>query len=62
MLRYTNTDELSISEDCPPELIAFFAPSIEYLHVKRAGKDADIHLKFRGKDEIVLNRFSDLNR
>lgn len=62
MLRYTNTNELSISEDCPPELIAFFDPSIEYLHIKRAGKDADIHLKFRGKDEIVLNRLSDLNR
>ena len=62
MLWYTNINELNISEDCPPELIAFFDLSIEYLHIKSAVKDADIHLKFRGKEELVLNRVSDLDR
>lgn len=61
-LQYTNINELSMSEDCPPELIAFFDPSIEYLHIKKTTKDTDIHLKFQGKEEIVLSRLSELNR
>lgn len=62
MLQYTNINQLSISEDCPTELIAFFDPSVEYLHVKTKGKDTDIRLKFVGKEEMTLNRLSDLNR
>lgn len=62
MLQYTNINQLSISEDCPTELIAFFDPSVEYLHVKKQGKDTDIRLKFFGKEEIALNQLSDLNR
>lgn len=62
MLRYTNTNELNISEDCSPEIIAFFDPSIEYLHISKLKSDTDIHLKFYGKDELTLNNFSDLNR
>lgn len=62
MLQYTNINQLSISEDCPPELIAFFDPSIEYLKVNKKGQDTDISLKFKGKPELILNQFSDLNR
>lgn len=62
MLQYTNTNKLSISQDCPPELIAFFDPSVEYLRVKKKSKNTDIYLKFKGKKEIVLNQFSELNR
>lgn len=62
MLRYTNINQLSISEDCPLELIAFFDPSVEYLKVYNSLKDTDICLKFWDKDEIVLNQFSELNR
>lgn len=62
MLRYTNVNELSISEDCPPELITFFDPSVEYLHVQKTNKDTIIQLKFHGKEAIVLNKISDLNR
>lgn len=62
MLRYTNTNQLSISDDCPAELIAFFDPSIEYLNVKKNNKDEDICLKFKGKSEIILKNFSELNR
>lgn len=62
MLQYTNINQLSISEDCPTELIAFFDPSVEYLHVKKQGKDTDIRLKFFGKEEIALNQLSELNR
>ena len=62
MLRYTNINQLSISEDCPLELITFFDPSVEYLKVSKNSKDTDICLKFKGKNEIVLNQFSELNR
>lgn len=62
MLQYTNINQLSISEDCPLELIAFFDPSVEYLHVRTKDKDTDIRLKFYGKEEIALNHLSDLNR
>lgn len=62
MLRYTNTNQLSISENCPPELIAFFDPSIESLTVQGSGKDIIIRLRFKNKDEIKLNQLSDLNR
>lgn len=62
MLRHTSTNQLSISDDCPIEMIAFFDPSIEYLHVKSNSKDKDIRLKFVGDEEIVLHQLSDLNR
>ena len=70
MLRYTNINQLSISDDCPAELIAFFDPSIEYLRIRRmtthgqtvAIKGLEVQLKFYGKEEILLNRMSDLNR
>ena len=62
MLRYTNINQLNISEDCPLELIAFFDPSVEYLKLRNNGKDTDICLKFRGKEEFILKQMSELNR
>lgn len=62
MLHHTNINELSISENCPPELIAFFDPSVEYLHIKKNSKDNDIRLKFRGEEEIIMHQASELNR
>lgn len=62
MLKYTNINELSISEDCPAEVIAFFDPSIEYLHINKSRKDTNIQLKFKNGKEIILNKTSDLNR
>ena len=62
MLRYTNINQLSISEDCPLELIAFFDPSVEYLRVCNDAKDTDICLKFWDKEVINLSQFSELNR
>ncbi len=62
MLKFTNINQLSLSEDCPAELIAFFDPSVEYLKVKKDNTDTDICLKFKGKKEIILNQMSELNR
>ena len=62
MLQFTNINQLSLAEDCPLELIAFFDPSVEYLKVNKNNKDTDICLKFKDKPEIVLNQLSELNR
>lgn len=62
MLRYTNINELDISEDCPVELISFFDPSIEYLKINKEKNKSNIHLKFKPKNEMILNQFSELNR
>lgn len=62
MLRYTNINQLNISEDCPLELITFFDPSVEYLKLRNNDKETDICLKFRNKEEIVLKQMSELNR
>ena len=57
MLRYTNINELDISEDCPVELISFFDPSIEYLKINKEKNKSNIHLKFKSKNEMILNQF-----
>lgn len=53
---------MSLFEDCPAELIAFFDPSVEYIRVKQDGKDTGGYLKFFDKPEIKLNRLSDIDR
>lgn len=62
MLQYTNTNELSVFDYCPAELIEFFDPSIDYLKINKTGKGSDIRLKFKNENEIVLNKPSELNR
>lgn len=62
MLQYTNVNHLYLSEDCPLELISFFDPSIEYLRFQKDDKDIRIILKFKEKNEIILNQLSELNR
>lgn len=62
MLKFTNINRLSLSADCPAELIAFFDPSVEYIRVKQDGKDTGGYLKFFNKPEIKLNRLSDIDR
>lgn len=62
MLQYTNINQLYLSADCPLELIAFFDPSVEYLRYEKENKDVRIILKFKDKEEIILNQFAELNR
>ncbi len=62
MLNLTNTNQLTIAEDCPAELIAFFDPSVEYLRVRKSDKETTVVLKFKGKDEMTLHQISELNR
>lgn len=62
MLQYTNVNLLNIEEDFPAELLAFFDPNVEYLHIKKQKEGADIRLKFKGGEEIVLAQPMELNR
>lgn len=62
MLQHTNVNQLSVLESFPPEVIAFFDPSVEYLRLDQSRKPSDIRLKFRGEEEIVLNHPAELNR
>lgn len=62
MLDCTDTNLFSITDDCPAELIEFFDPTIEYLRTCKKGDNWIICLKFKGKDEIILNRISALNK
>lgn len=62
MLKFTNTNSLSLSEDCPIELVAFFDPTIEYIHLDKDISSTYLYLKFFNKPEIKLQRISDIER
>lgn len=55
MSRYTNINILSLFGDFPSELISFLDPGIEYLRCKMEKEEVEIHLKFKGKKEMILN-------
>lgn len=61
MTQYTSENKLNLSDDYPPELIAFFDKNIEYLRIQKNRKDSNIHLKFHNSSEITLNKLSDIN-
>ena len=61
LLKFTNVNVLPFSENIPAEVIAFLDPTIESLHFDEKEKKQIIHLKFRGKEEIVLNNPVELN-
>ena len=62
LLLYTNINVLPFSEDIPTEIITFLDPTVEYLHFNKEDQKVLIHLKFRGKDEILLNNPMELNQ
>ena len=61
LLKYTNENVLPLSEDIPVEVISFLDPTIEKLHFDENDNKTLIHLKFRGKEEILLNSPIELN-
>lgn len=61
LLKYTNENVLPFSEDIPAEVITFLDPTIESLHFDEKDKKPLIHLKFKGKKEILLNNPVELN-
>lgn len=61
LLRFTNINVLPFSEDIPTKIITFLDPTIESLHFEEENQKQLIHLKFTGKDEILLNNPVELN-
>ena len=61
LLKYTNENVLPFSEDIPAEVITFLDPTIERLHFDEKDKKTLIYLKFKGKEEILLNNPAELN-
>lgn len=61
LLKFTNVNVLPFSEDIPAEVITFLDPTIESLHFDEKDKKQIIHLKFKGKEEIILNNPVELN-
>ena len=61
LLKYTNENILPFSEDIPTEVITFLDPTVEKLHFDENDNKTLIHLKFKGKEEILLNSPVELN-
>lgn len=61
LLKYTNENVLPFSEDIPTEVITFLDPTIEKLHFDENDNKTLIHLKFKEKEEILLNNPVELN-
>lgn len=56
MLVWTDHNMLNVLGKFPEQLLTFLDPSIEYLDCNIEEKKMEIHLKFYGKEEIVINR------
>jgi hypothetical protein len=62
LLSFTNVNVLPFTEDISLEIIAFLDPTIEKLYFSKEEKKSFIHLKFFGKDEIILNSTAELEQ
>lgn len=61
LLRFTNINLLPFSENIPAEVITYLDPTIESLQFDEKNQKTVIRLKFKGKEEIVLNNPIELN-
>lgn len=61
MLSFTNINVLPFSDKIPAEVISFLDPTVEKLSFDKKEQKTLIHLKFKEKDEIVLNNALELN-
>lgn len=61
MLAFTNINILPFSEEVPTEIISYLDSTIENLHFEDINDKSIIHLKFKGKEEFILNNPSELN-
>lgn len=55
MLSMTNINVLPVTEEIPSEIITFLDPTVETLSFEQQNTKTLIHLKFFGKEEILLN-------
>lgn len=61
LLGFTNVNVLPFNEDIPLEIIKYFDPSIEYLYIEKDERKS-VHLKFKGKSELLLFNPIDINK
>ncbi len=61
LLSFTNINVLPFADEIPLEVISYLDPTVEKLFFAQKEGKTLIHLKFREKDEIVLNNPLDLN-
>lgn len=61
LLQFTNINVLPLSDIIPAEVITYLDPTIESLQFDERDQKTVIRLKFRGKEEIVLNNPIELN-
>lgn len=64
LINWTNINLIRVLGDFPQELITFLDSSIEYLKSKKGEEenDIEIRLKFKGKEEILMNSISELEK
>ena len=61
LLQFTNINVLPFSEDIPAEVISFLDPTVDKLYFDEKDQKTFVHLKFKGKEEIILNNPIELN-
>lgn len=59
---FTNVNSLSYIEDVPMKVVSFLDSSIESINFVTSQEKRYIKFKFKGKEEITLNRVSDLEQ
>lgn len=62
LINWTNINLIRVLGDFPKQLITLLDSSIEYLKTDVKDKDIEIKLKFKAKDEILLNKPSELEK
>jgi len=64
LINWTNINLIRMFGELPQELITFLDSSIEYLkfNIRKEEKDVEIRLKFKGKEEILMNSLVELHK
>ena len=61
LLSLTNMNVLPVSDDIPLNIVDFLDPTVENLSFVQEDKKVTVHLKFKGKPEIILADPVELN-
>ena len=61
LLQFTNINVLPFSDNIPAEVITYLDPTVESLQFDEKDQKTIIRLKFKGKEEIVMNNPIQLN-
>ena len=61
LLQFTNINVLPFSDNIPAEVITYLDPTVESLQFDEKDQKTVIRLKFKGKEEIVMNNPIQLN-